>query len=296
MAEPSGWFSRRAQTSPAWVSIAVQRQVAFLFDALADLGLVAGEHHQINVAPGLRGRLPAGEERDLRRPAIQVGISVVPLPNHVLPRAPGPGDFLLQSLAEGPDLHVVPRPVQPIHADPTGLLDLHSELRLEAIDRLVADEDQVPAGIRDVDPDRGHGLVALLRSTEECLAREERVGKRARKIVLAPGPGLPAGLLHGKLLGLAKDRAVRGRRDRLPAAVFRRRDRPFGRNRRGPSQHKNPQSQRTFHSHAHGLLLCQEDSRSRSSPRGTYSNPKFFKFIIVRTGEDITVAPRTSRR
>ncbi len=101
------------------------------------MGLVAGEHDEVHVAAGLRGRLRTGNERDFRRAGVKLGIGIMPFPDHVLAGAPAPADFFLQPLAEGPNLEVVPRAIQAIKPHAASLLDSDAELRLEAINRLV---------------------------------------------------------------------------------------------------------------------------------------------------------------
>src|SRR5262249_28023309 len=100
------------------------------------------------------------------------------------------------------------------------LLDPQAELGLEAVDRLVAHQGEVTAGLRHLHLDGGDGVRTLLGGAEEALAAEERVGEGGDEVVLPPRPRLPAaGALYPELLRLADDGRVRDGRHRLVAVA-----------------------------------------------------------------------------
>src|SRR5262249_37712379 len=121
-----------------------------------------------------------------------------------------------QLLPEGPDLEIVARPIEAIEELLAVLLDTEAELRLEAVDRLVPRQDEIPSRLRHAHLDGRHRLVALFRCAEERLAAEERVGECGDEVILAPRLRLPATrLLNAELLRLGDDRRVRDGLDGL---------------------------------------------------------------------------------
>src|SRR5205807_1861504 len=101
---------------------------------------------------------------------------------------------------------VVARPVEPVEPLLAVLLHPDAELRLEAVRRLVADEDEVLAGLRHADVNAGDGSRALFGGAEERLAAEEAVGEGGGVVVLAPRPRPPRPAVGDvKLLRLGDD-------------------------------------------------------------------------------------------